>query len=211
MAFKIKNLPPNEWTTAIWHAEELPSPSSCCFKSIGWEQLLLNKVILSSVVDMLSMTRPAHMHRGTDIKNVYFSCIANQKTLVFQSQALFPNITEKQIAADGDTMRRENTRTGRNWESSSVWLLAGLLSKRFQSQKPFNVFKQFITLLTLFIYHRAVVKRTGVFFAIFICGKEALFSGICTHTDSKAPWGCDKEWTPQTVWTNLAPRYYAHL
>lgn len=208
MAFKIKNLPPNEWTTAIWHAEELPSPSSCCFKSTGWEQLLLNKVILSSVVDMLSMTRPAHMHRGTDIKNVYFSCIANQKTLVFQSQALFPNITEKQIAADGDTMRRENRR---NWEISSVWLLAGLLSKRFQSQKPFNVFKQFITLLTLFIYHRAVVKRTGVFFAIFICGKEALFSGICTHTDSKAPWGCDKEWTPQTVWTNLAPRYYAHL
>lgn len=190
MAFKIKNLPPNEWTTAIWHEEELPSPSRCCFKSTGWEQLLLNKV-LSSVVDMLNMTRPAHMHRGTDIKSVYFSCIANQKTLMFQSQALFPNITEKQIAADGETMRRENTRTQRNWESSSVWLLAGLLSKSFQSQKPFNIFKQFIKLLTRLIYHRAVVKRTGVFFAIFICGKEALFSGICTHRDSKAPWGCD--------------------
>lgn len=61
------------------------------------------------------------------------------------------------------------------------------LSKRFQSQKPFNIFKQFITLLTLFIYHQAVVKRTRVFFAIFSHGKEALFSGICTHTDSKAP------------------------
>lgn len=65
------------------------------------------------------------------------------------------------------------------------------LSKTLQSQKPFNIFRQFITLLTLFMYCQAVVKRTGVFFAIFIHGKEALFSGISTHTDSKAPRGCD--------------------
>lgn len=37
------------------------------------------------------------------------------------------------------------------------------LSKRFQSQKPCNIFKQSITLLTLFISLQAVVKRTGVF------------------------------------------------
>lgn len=81
---------------------------------------MLNKVVLSSVMDMLSMTRPTHMHRGADIKSDYFSCIANQKNLEFQSQALFPNISEEQVAADGDTMRRENTRTHRNRERP-VW------------------------------------------------------------------------------------------
>lgn len=56
------------------------------------------------------------MHRGTDIKSVYFSCIANQKNLVFQSQALFSNISKKQVAADGAARRRENTGTRRNGE-----------------------------------------------------------------------------------------------
>lgn len=60
------------------------------------------------------------MHRGTDIKSIYSSCIVNQKNLVFQSQALFPNISEKQVAADGDTMRRKNIGTQRYGERSSV-------------------------------------------------------------------------------------------
>lgn len=99
---------------------------------------------------------------------------------MFQTQALFPNVSEKQVPADRDTTRRENTGTQRNGELlyDSV---DRSLSKRFQSQTPFNILKQFITLLTLFIYHQVVVKRTGIFFAIFSHGKEAQFSGICTH------------------------------
>lgn len=74
-----------------------------------------NKVILSSVVDMLSMTRPTHMQRRTDIKSVSFSCIANQKNLVFQTQALFPNISEKQVAADEDKNEKGEYRNSEKW------------------------------------------------------------------------------------------------
>lgn len=211
MAFKIKNIPPNEWTTAIhsyYHdgrkrnclllADAVSRPvaeNSCCLTRSSFQVLWTCWAWPGQPICI----------EGQTLRVSIFPAQLTRKILCFGLKPCFLTLVRSRL------LQMEIQWEGRIQELIGMGKdLSGSIGRtpkqKVPVSKPINIFKQFITLLTLFIYRQAVVKRTGIFFAIFICGKEALFSGICTHIDSKAPWGCDQEWTPQTVWTNLAPR-----